>query len=331
MPGRESFTPIGQPLALAMIRRMVETGRVGGSYLFVGPPGVGKGMTARFFAMAVNCISGRTEPCGHCDACLKILKGTHPDILEMVPEAGKQGISIEQVRRLQETLAFGPYEGRRRVVIIDPAERLGLEAANALLLTLEAPPAHTLFILIASTPYALLETIRSRCQVIRFSPLSRESLREVLARLDRSLPPGDPALDLCQGSVARLLSLRDPESSEKFEDMDALLVAFLAGNGPRDLIETPKWAKERGAMEEFLGRALWMIRNVWVFMEVGKTGGGLSEKTAEEIAARLGPGAKKRFPDLVEHVFQAMEDVKNNAGPELIFNALRLEMEGLGG
>jgi len=175
----EPFLPVGQTAVIHLIQRMVLSDRAGGSYLFIGPKGVGKTMAARFFAMAVNCLATSSRPCGHCEACVKILENVHPDLLTLSPEPKKQTISIEQIRQIQETLAFAPYEGKRRLVIIEPADRLGPEAANALLLTLEAPPAHTIFILVTATPYALLDTIRSRCQIIRFSPLTQEALLEV--------------------------------------------------------------------------------------------------------------------------------------------------------
>ncbi len=326
-----SFTPVGQPVAIQLIRRMIASRRVGGSYLFTGPPGVGKKTTARFFALSLNCQNEAEAPCGSCDACQKILVGNHPDFLKVSPAPGKQTISVEQVRQLQETLAYGPYEGNRRVVVIDPAERLGIEASNALLLTLEAPPSHTIFILVTSTPYALLETIRSRCQIVRLSPLSKQALIEVARHAGVEISLSEPALELCQGSVTRLLSLLETDGQDTSREIDALLTSILLGESAAGLIETPKWAKQRDTMEAFLERALWTVRDVWATLE-GKCGvAAHTSGIVKKIAARLPAEAREKFPNLVEDILQAMADLKNNASPELIFTTLRLEMEELRG
>ncbi len=331
MDTTEPFLPAGQETVIQLIQKMVLSDRVGGSYLFTGPKGVGKTMTARFFAMAVNCLSTASRPCGRCEACVKILKNIHPDFLTLSPEPKKQTISIEQIRLIQETLVFAPYEGKRRVVIIEPADRLGPEAANALLLTLEAPPAHTIFILVTATPYALLNTIRSRCQVIRFAPLSQKALLDVARQSGLSLAPDDPLLEQCQGSVTHLFNLTSPEQLPHYGEMEKLALAFLSGASSRGLIETPKWAKQRTAMEEFLGRTLWVVRDVWIAIEGKERNHGERAGVFEEIASRLNPGASERLIRLLESILQALEDIKHNASPELIFDTLRLEMEALRG
>ncbi len=326
------FTPIGQPLAMRLIQRMIETGRIGGSYLFAGPPGVGKRTTARYLAMAVNCETGAFPPCGRCAACEKILSGNHPDVWTISPPEKKQTIVIDQARDLQRALAYGPYEGKRRVVILDPAERLGLEAANALLITLEAPPTHTLLVLTTAAPYALLTTIRSRCQVIRFSPLSKEALLEIARRNGMSLTPEDPALELCQGSATRLAALLEPETREVYSEMDTFLVEVFTGARSADLIETPKWAKQRGSMEIFLERALWLARDWLVSLESGPGPGGVVNK--ELIRGVVGAKARATrafLLDFVDALFQSAEDLKHNAAPELIFDTLRMRMEAIVG
>ena len=123
-----------QPTAIETLQRALRAGKVHHAYLFSGPRGVGKRMAALALSAALNCSEGRPdEACGTCGACRKIKKGTHPDLLALSIPEGKKIIPIEAVRELGVSLASKPYEGRAKIAIIDPADRLSESAANALL------------------------------------------------------------------------------------------------------------------------------------------------------------------------------------------------------
>src|SRR5262249_24546682 len=138
------------------------------SLIFAGPQGVGKRLTAVALAQALNCEQGG---CGACPVCARIARGVHADVL--VVEPGDSGtIKVDQVREAIDRTAYRPFEGRRRVVIVDEADALVPEAQNALLRTLEEPPPASVFVLIPARPEMLLPTVRSRCQRLRFGPLA---------------------------------------------------------------------------------------------------------------------------------------------------------------
>lgn len=186
--------------------------------------GVGKKTTALRFAMAANCqaqdhdgsaVDTRcTESllacCGQCPSCKKIKAGAHPDVLLMIP--GGTAIRIDQVRSLCGQLAMKPYEARRRFAIISDAQAMNIEAANALLKVLEEPPDRTILILTADQASDLLPTIVSRCQIIRFHPISRTVLAEHLKTCG-SLSAEEAAAraSLANGSFARAF---DPKLEE---------------------------------------------------------------------------------------------------------------------
>ena len=151
------------------------------SLLFAGPSGVGKRLTALAVAQALNCTNtsqgsglraeGSVDACGACAACTRIARGVHPDVLFVEP--GDSGaIKIDQVRDIVDRAQYRPFEGRRRVVIIDEADALVQPAQNALLKTLEEPTPSSVFILVTSRPDMLLPTVLSRCPQLRFRPLS---------------------------------------------------------------------------------------------------------------------------------------------------------------
>jgi len=160
----------GQGAVVAQLKRAIERDRVPHAYLFSGPPGAPLYDGAIALAMALSCQTRRGDACLECDACAKIAGGIHPDVVTLVREGAAQIVPIESVRtQVIARMGLPPHEGPVRVFIVEEATSLAPPAANALLKTLEEPPARTLFVLCTTAPEQLLPTIRSRCQRIRFA------------------------------------------------------------------------------------------------------------------------------------------------------------------
>jgi DNA polymerase III subunit delta' len=169
------------------------------AYLFEGPARVGKRTIANWLAMAANCETGAVDPCGRCSSCVQIAKGTHPDILLLEPRSDRATpiIGVDQVREVVRQAGFRRFAARRRFVLVDPAEAMTAGASNALLKTLEEPPPGTGFILIATHASALLPTIVSRCQRVRFGAVAPEAIRSWLRT--RGVEASESAITLAQG------------------------------------------------------------------------------------------------------------------------------------
>ncbi len=213
------------------------------AWLFAGPDGVGKELTALGLAQALLCTERPGEGCGACAACGRVIRRSHPDVAWLMPEdeqisrklAGRSDfnhtpsreIRVEQVRSLQERLALRPLEGGRRVVIVASAHKLNTQAQNAFLKTLEEPPSGTVLVLIASEPERLLPTIRSRCSRAQFGPLPEAFLSDKI-REARKVDDTQATLmaRLSGGSLSRALQL-DPRALQRraavisaFEELD---------------------------------------------------------------------------------------------------------------
>jgi DNA polymerase-3 subunit delta' len=184
------FTTIAHAPALGALQHALDSGRPAHAYAFIGPPGVGKGTGALEFAAALNC-TGAEKPCGECRACRDTMEGRHPDVERLAPggicdepdhrdHADSRDLRICQIRRLQRIVSLAPYSGGRRVAIIDAADTLHAEAANAFLKTLEEPPAETVLILLVEREERLPETVLSRCQRVPFRRLDAETVFEAL-------------------------------------------------------------------------------------------------------------------------------------------------------
>jgi DNA polymerase-3 subunit delta' len=193
MPFRDS---IGHQRTIELLQTAVAHQRLAHAYLFHGAASIGKRLTAIRFAQALNCEhppqDGSLDSCGACRACHQIVARTHPDFFVIGPdhEMATPQIKIEQIREIEQQIIYRPLIGERKICLIDDAESMTIGAANALLKTLEEPPAHSLFFLISSRPAALPATIRSRCQSLRFTPPAQTQV-EAAVILQRQIPPAD--------------------------------------------------------------------------------------------------------------------------------------------
>src|SRR5215475_3919564 len=172
----ESF--IGNQKIISRLRKKLSEDRFPHGLIFSGPVGVGKHTCALMLAKALNCRNAPPgEFCDNCRSCRKIDSGTHPDVMTITVEEDATQIKIAQIRQLLTLLELQPLEGRNKVFIVDPADSLNAEAANALLKGLEEPPENSFFILITVNVHELLLTVRSRCQVFNFTPLTLDEIR----------------------------------------------------------------------------------------------------------------------------------------------------------
>jgi DNA polymerase-3 subunit delta' len=177
----------GHDALLEGFRRAVRRGRLAHAYLFTGPAGVGKRLFAVELAKALLCdnaTEGGLQACDRCPSCVQVEAGTHPDFFTAVRPPEALEFPIDLMRQLCQSFALKSARGRGKVVLIDDADDLNEEAANCFLKTLEEPPPRSVLILIGSTPDRQLQTIVSRCQVIRFAPLSAELVDELLQAQD---------------------------------------------------------------------------------------------------------------------------------------------------
>ncbi len=201
----------GQQHIVKTIKNAVNENRIAHAYLFCGPRGTGKTTIAKLFAKAVNC-TGDSKPCDTCPNCISIAKGDHPDVIEM-DAASNNG--VDEVRNLIETVNYAPINGKYKVYIIDEVHMMSTGAFNALLKTLEEPPAHAIFILATTEPHKVLPTIISRCQRYDFKKIDDS---DIVSRLQDVLESENIAYDsaalniiakLSQGGMRDALSIME--------------------------------------------------------------------------------------------------------------------------
>jgi DNA polymerase-3 subunit gamma/tau len=201
---------LGQDHVVRTLKNAITQKRLAHAYLFVGPRGTGKTSTARILAKALNCIHGPTvTPCGICDSCREISQGISLDVLEI---DGASNNSVDQVRELRDNVRFAPVRGKYKIYIIDEVHMLTQQAFNALLKTLEEPPAHVIFVFATTEPNKVLPTILSRCQ--RFD-LRRIPTQIIARQLEAIAKQEGVSLSVAAAEAIAIASeggLRDAES-----------------------------------------------------------------------------------------------------------------------
>ncbi len=204
----------GHDALVAAFARAAQRGRLAHAYLFTGPSGIGKRLFAHELAKALLCESppeGRFDACDRCAACLLVDAGTHPDCITVRRPEDKLELPVETVRQFCADLALKPARGGRKIAILDDADDLNEESANCFLKTLEEPPPGSLLILVGTSPERQLPTIRSRCQVIPFTPLPPPLVRELLQNdPDIETQLVDRLVPLAEGSPGLARELADP-------------------------------------------------------------------------------------------------------------------------
>lgn len=275
---------VGNNRVKDVLRRMLKMKRVPGALLFAGVEGVGKKLFALEMAKALNCREPvGMEACDKCPSCARISQSkfpeytddddnkeklvwsAHPDVALARPF--KRVISVKKMRELEREANFRPFEGRARALLIEEADKLNEASSNALLKTLEEPPPTAHLFLITSRPASLLPTIRSRCQVIRFAPLTTLEVEEHLLK-EKRIPQGDARLlaSVARGSIGRALVI-DLESHRQQRDamLDVLDALTIKPDRARLLraSEAMNDAKHKDEYEPRLDVLATLIHDVW--------------------------------------------------------------------
>ncbi|MCI5959941.1 MAG: DNA polymerase III subunit delta' [Lachnospiraceae bacterium] len=216
---------IGQEQIVEHLKTAVETGNVNHAYILQGERSCGKEFIAKVFAKALQCEHPQNgEPCCECQSCKQADSGNQPDIIRVTHEKPNT-IGVEDIRKITGDVAIKPYSSKRKIYIINEAEKMTVQAQNALLKTLEEPPAYVVILLLTTNVDAMLQTIQSRCILLTMKPVRDELVKQYLMR-DVQVP--DYKADVCvafaRGNVGRAKALA---SSEEFDNIKQDAVALL--------------------------------------------------------------------------------------------------------
>jgi len=314
---------IGHDWAVRLLRRALAQGELSHAYLFTGPSGVGKETLALALARAALCQSAEKRPCGLCHDCRLVTSGNHPDLHRVSPETASGRSGVQQVRELERLLSLTPTMGRYRVAILSNFDQATPAAANALLKTLEEPPAYVLLLLLAPDSDTLLPTIVSRCQMVPLRPLPARQVEQALIERWEVEPQRARLLaHLCGGRLGwAVRAARDPallqRRTERLEELTRLLGA--------NRVERFRYAAELASNLDAAQETLEWWGGWWRDVMILAAGGAGSltnvdlEERARQQAQALGVA---RAAALVQATRRAADLLRRNANPQLTLEVL---------
>lgn len=312
---------IGHSKNIGMLQQLISQGRLPHALLFAGPDGIGKRLTAFGLAKALLCEQSENDFCDLCASCHRINQDNHPDVAFIQPEGNS--IKIEQLRDWQKGLESKSYSGSWRVTIIDQAEKISTAAANSILKTLEEPPEDTLICLITAEDRDILSTIVSRCQILRFSPLTRSDfIRIIMKRSQLTESQAGLIYNLSKGQLSRglamdlnnLLHLRD-QWRQFFRSSFA---------GERSYPQTDKASVMDG---------LEIIAHWWrdvILLQFGIDDSLLTNQDmVSEVKIEANENTRSLVISRINLILQTLSAIERNANPKIAIDSLFLQWNNI--
>jgi DNA polymerase-3 subunit delta' len=326
---------LGQTQPKQTLKNALQSNSLAHSYLFYGQESIGKKHTAIELAKTLNCSeSGEGDACDKCLSCRKIKKRTHPDFFFIEPvktnaTSREATIKIEPIRELQRKLAFHPYEGKVKVAVINDAELMNPQAANSFLKTLEEPPSATVLILVSSNPFKLLPTLISRCQAIKFQPLTPENIKKILKETMTEGIIEENDLNFrtlrSRGSVKKAMKKDMAEIANIRQEIVGLLETVSFDRMDIVFTHAKSWARQSDQWEMILNEIMELVRDLAFF----RSGCSESEIHNRDIANRLKPLALKRslksWLEIFNTVHTTQLALSGNANAQLFFENMLID------
>jgi DNA polymerase III subunit delta' len=331
-----------------VLKRMLESGRLPGALLFAGEEGVGKKLFALEIARALNCRTPKNnEACGECPSCVRtgkinypesddpddwnqIIWTDHPDVGLVV--APKRVLRVEQMRQIEKEANFRPFEGKARVFLIDEADKLNDASANALLKVLEEPPKTSHLILITARPAMLLPTILSRCQMIRFSPLTPDEIENHLVKNEKvDTKTARLRARAAGGSMGRALSGDLVTFTSQRKAMLKVLNALAVSDDRAQLLRSAEQLTEAQYKEEFEERLdvlETLIRDAWMLSLGVQSNQVVNEDLLDELKVISKNIDPSRAADWILQIEDLREQLIVNVNRKVTTDALFLVMAG---
>lgn len=320
---------VGHTDIIEYIKTAVSQDKVSHAYILTGERGSGKKMLANLFAWTLQCESGSEEPCGECHACKQAASGNHPDIIRVTHEKPST-ISVDDIRKqVNEDIQIKPYSGKYKVYVIAEADMMTVQAQNAILKTIEEPPAYAVILLLAENAQSLLPTIRSRCVMLKLRNIKDKLVKKYLME---HLQIPDYKADVCtafaQGNIGRAIMLANSEYFNEIKDEALMLLKNIDTMELDALLEAVKRISVyKIEITDYLDMLMIWYRDVLIYKATKNIDSLIFGDQLEYIRER----AKKSSYEGIETILEALENAKTrlkaNVNFDLVMELLLLTIK----
>ena len=317
---------IGQSSIKEHINKSLHTGKISHAYIFYGEKGSGKKTLADLFARALQCMADGDKPCNQCISCKQALNRNQPDIIYVQHE--KPGIiSVDEIRKqVNNDIAIKPYSSERKIYIIDEAEKMNVQAQNALLKTLEEPPSYATIMLLTTNLEAMLQTIRSRCVTLTMKPVPDVELQRYLMR-DVQVP--DYKASICaafaRGNVGRAKELAVSPEFDELKEETLQLLKSLSEKSLSDLATFSKTKADKSSNTEgFLELLQMWYRDVLLYKSTASSGNLIFGEEVQHIKRMAVKSTYEGLNRILNSIEEARMRLAGNVNAELTLEWLLL-------
>lgn len=319
---------IGQSALIDYLKSLLASGRIAHSYIFTGPKGVGKKTISNIFAKALVCYEQKQEPCGICQSCRQFESGNHPDIYRVVSDGKSIGINL--IRDMRSDIKVNPFQGDRKIYIIDRANTMTVEAQNALLKTLEEPPEYAVIILIAENTSSLLPTVLSRCQLIKIPRLSANHITSIVEKKTGiSQKEALVFAKLSEGLPGKALELAGSDEYRQLrEDVLDLIENLASANFLEAMGYTRFFEERRDRVDDTLDLLQLWLRDMLVYRENGDATLIINMDRISTIKSLSKNFTTKRIRDMIEKVEETKKKLRAHANFQMTIENMLVSIRG---
>ena len=320
---------VGHEQIIWHLKNAVSTGKISHAYMFNGEQGSGKKLLANLFAMTLQCEEDGTEPCMKCRSCRQALTGNHPDIIRVSHEKPNT-IGVEDIRgQVNGDIQIRPYNGKYKIYIISDADRMTVQAQNAILKTIEEPPGYAVLMLLANNADMMLPTILSRCVRLNLKAVKDGDIKEYLMK-NMQIPDYQAEISaaFAQGNVGKAVKLA---SSDKFNEMKQDVLELLRYMDQMELYEIMDAVKRINAyredMDDFLDLLTVWFRDVLLFKATLDAGPLIFKDELPAIQKRARTSSYEGLEEIIRAIDRARVRLKANVNFDLVLELLLLTIK----
>ncbi|MTI48812.1 DNA polymerase III subunit delta' [Sporosalibacterium faouarense] len=318
---------VGHENIIKRLQNSIKKGNVSHSYLFEGPKAIGKSKVAEVFAKTLLCKEKGVQPCNQCSSCLKFDSGNHPDVF--IGSAEGESFKKGQVEDLQRSIKTLPYEGDKKIYILEDIDKMTQQAQNSFLKTLEEPPSYVTIIMTVINSYSLLPTIISRCQVLKFKPVESMKIESLLLNnLGKTQEEAQIITSFSNGIIGRAIILAESEDFKAIrEEVISVIDTTLKSNKYKIFSISEFFQNHKEMIEDILDMMMVWFRDILFIKELDNNQLIINKDKIETLSQHSLKIGREKIHEIIQALNNAKENIVSNVNYELAIEVMLLRIQ----